>query len=82
MQISTARPSAVLTYLGSASLLRHSEVPLILNLTASTVQSNHTNKVLISTVEQSLRSCIHKRLSMVWKWEITTIDSAEETEIS
>ena len=54
MQISAARPSAVLTYLGSASLLRHSEVPLILNLTASTVQSNHTNKVLISTVEQAL----------------------------
>ena len=31
---------------------------------------------------QKLRTCIHKRLSRVWKWEITTIDSAEETEIS
>ena len=29
-----------------------------------------------------LRTCIHKRLSRVWKWEIMTIVSAEETEIS
>ena len=29
-----------------------------------------------------LRSCIHKRLSKVWKWEILTIASAEEREIS
>ena len=28
------------------------------------------------------RTCIHKRLSKVWTWEITTIDTAEETEIS
>lgn len=54
MQISSAGPSAILTYLGSASLLKHSNVPLILNLTASTIQNNHTNKVLISTVEQAL----------------------------
>ena len=30
----------------------------------------------------SIRSCIHKRLSKVWKWEILTIASAEEREIS
>lgn len=29
-----------------------------------------------------VRTCIHKRLSRVWEWEIATIDSAEETEIS
>ena len=29
-----------------------------------------------------VRSCIHKRLSEVWKWEILTIASAEEREIS
>ena len=29
-----------------------------------------------------VRSCIHKRLSKVWKWEILTIASAEEREIS
>ena len=31
---------------------------------------------------KQLRSCIHKRLSKVWKWEILTIASAEEREIS
>jgi hypothetical protein len=30
----------------------------------------------------NIRSCIHKRLSKVWKWEILTIASAEEREIS
>ena len=29
-----------------------------------------------------VRICIHKRLSKVWEWEIMTIVSAEETEIS
>ena len=29
-----------------------------------------------------LRSCIHNRLSKVWRWEILTIASAEEMEIS
>ena len=32
--------------------------------------------------DPTLRICIHKRLSRVWKWEIMTIDSAEDTEIS
>ena len=32
--------------------------------------------------KEKLRSCIHKRLSKVWKWEILTIASAEEREIS
>ncbi len=27
-----------------------------------------------------VRTCIHKRLNRVWKWEILIIDSAEETE--
>ena len=33
-------------------------------------------------VHSYFRTCIHKRLSRVWKWEIMTIVSAEETEIS
>ena len=36
----------------------------------------------IETGRTKLRSCIHKRLSKVWKWEILTIASAEEREIS
>ena len=31
---------------------------------------------------KSLRTCIHKRLSKVWEWEIMTIVSAEDTVIS
>lgn len=34
------------------------------------------------TIRRILRSCIHKRLSKMWKWEIMTIVSADETEIS
>ena len=30
----------------------------------------------------TLRTCIHKRLSKVWEWEIMTIVSAEDTVIS
>lgn len=30
----------------------------------------------------NVRSCIHNRLSKVWRWEILTIASAEEMEIS
>ena len=37
---------------------------------------------LLRWTPYTLRTCINKRLSRVWKWEITTIDSAEETEIS
>ena len=32
--------------------------------------------------KKSLRTCIHKRLSKVWEWEIMTIVSAEDTVIS
>lgn len=36
----------------------------------------------LETYLHELRSCIHKRLSKVWKWEILTMASADETEIS
>ena len=41
---------------------------------------SHDMRVLIEA--GIVRTCIHKRLSRVWKWEIRTIVSAEETEIS
>ena len=41
---------------------------------------NCERKLFISA--QLLRSCIHKHLSKVWKWEILTIASAEEREIA
>ena len=31
---------------------------------------------------RAVRTCIHKRLSKVWEWEIMTIVSAEDTVIS
>ena len=40
-----------------------------------------TGYARVST-ENQLRTCIHIRLSKVWKWEILAIASAEETEIS
>ena len=39
-------------------------------------------KKRVQRARNALRSCIHKRLSKVWKWEILTIASAEEREIS
>ena len=40
------------------------------------------NKERFRGTDTHVRTCIHKRLSRVWKWEILTIVSAEETEIS
>ena len=53
-QIASAKPSALITYLGAASIAKQYDVPIILNISASTVLSNHTNKVIISSVEQAL----------------------------
>ena len=53
-QIASAKPSALITYLGSASLAKKYDIPIILNISASTVLSNHTNKVIISSVEQAV----------------------------
>ena len=52
------------------------------------IGANGLNPVFVEFINSdtqmidSLRTCIHKRLSKVWTWEITTIDTAEETEIS
>lgn len=53
-QIVSANPSALITYLGSASLAKEYNIPIILNISSSTTLSNHTNKVLISSVEQAV----------------------------
>ena len=37
---------------------------------------------VMCNLSKGIRSCIHKRLSKVWKWEILSIASAEEIEIS
>lgn len=52
-EICSARPNAILGYVGSLSLLSRKsyDIPIILNLTASTERSTHTNKRLITNIE-------------------------------
>ena len=52
--IERAKPDAILCYQGTACLISDYDIPLILNLTASTINSMHTNKVLISSVEHAV----------------------------
>lgn len=52
--IESASPNGVLCYYGTASLITSLSLPLIINISASTVQSHHTNKVLISSVKQAV----------------------------
>lgn len=51
-----ATPSAVLGYVGSLSLLskKSYDIPIILNLTASTKHSTSTNKIFITNVERAI----------------------------
>lgn len=53
-QIESAKPNAIMSFSGSASLLTDCSIPLILNLTASTIQGQHTNKVLVSSVQRAI----------------------------
>lgn len=52
--IESAKPNGILCYYGTASSVSALDVPLIVNVTASTVQSCHTNKVLVSSVQQAI----------------------------
>lgn len=53
--IQLAKPNGILCYEGTASLITAYDIPLIINVTASTMRSAYTNKVLISCVENALR---------------------------
>lgn len=54
IDIQSAKPNGLLCYQGTASSVSAFDVPLIINVTASTVQSFHTKKVLISSVQQAV----------------------------
>jgi len=54
--IQQAVPNGILCYLGTASLIDNYNIPLIYNVTASTINSSHTNTVLVSNVEDALKS--------------------------
>ncbi len=56
LQISKAKPDALLCYKGT--LIRHIsqilEIPIILNISASTIRGQHLRKTLIGSVEESM----------------------------
>lgn len=54
-QIEDSRPSAILAFQGTLNLVDDYSIPIILNLTASTINASHTHKVLVSSVEKALR---------------------------
>jgi len=54
IDIENSMPNGILCYFGTASLISKLDIPLIINISASTVQSHHTKKILISTVQQAV----------------------------
>lgn len=54
-QIEAARPSAILGCKASLSMVISPELPLILNLTASTTTGNHVSKVITGSVLDALK---------------------------
>lgn len=54
-QIENSHPSAILAYQGTLNLVDDYSIPIILNLTASTINASHTHKVLVSSIEKALR---------------------------
>lgn len=53
--IESSGPSAILGYKGSLSLIHSSNIPIILNVTASTTIGNHVSKVVTSSICDALR---------------------------
>ncbi len=54
-QILSARPNAILSYQGTLKSIGDYSMPTILNLTSSTINSCHTNKVLTSSVKNAIK---------------------------
>lgn len=77
-QIETATPNAILTFPGSANAITNSSIPIILNITASTFLGQHTNKVLISSVEYAVSIgadavAVHLNISSQYESEMLKI---------
>lgn len=53
-EIEESAPSAILGYKGSLSLVNSINIPLIMNVTASTIRGNHVSKTIISSVEEAV----------------------------
>lgn len=52
--VTRSKPDAILAYKGTVSLIEDDSISRIINISASTVNSNHTHKVLVSTVKGAL----------------------------
>jgi len=75
--IQSASPNGILCYQGTASLVSDYRIPLIYNVTASTTNSTHTNKVLISNVEDALQcdaSAVAVHLNVSSKYESNMLE--------
>lgn len=73
-ELYSAKPSAILGYVGSLSLLSQKsyDIPIILNLTASTERSTHTNKMLITNIERAIAMgadavAVHINISSIYE---------------
>lgn len=77
-EIESAKPNGILCYYGTASLIKSLEIPLILNITASTVLSNHTRKKLVSTVQQAMTmdaSAVAVHINLSSRYESEMLES-------
>lgn len=77
IDIEGAKPNGILCYYGTASLISKMDIPLIINISASTVQSQHTKKVLISTIKQAVAIdaaavAVHINISSKFESEMLT----------
>ncbi len=73
--IECATPNGVLCYLGTAGLVRNFDIPIIVNISASTIQSKHTRKTLISSVEHAAKMdaaavAVHINISSEYETEM------------
>lgn len=53
-EIEASEPSAILGYKGSLSQVNSTKIPLIMNITASTIRGNHVSKTIISSVKEAI----------------------------
>ena len=73
--IEYAKPNGILCYLGTTGLIGDYAIPIITNISASTVQSNHTRKTLISSVEHAVKMdaaavAVHINISSKYETEM------------
>lgn len=77
-QIETAKPNAILAFSGTLSIIQDYSIPIILNVTASTINSCHTNKVIVSSVEKAVKlgaDAVAVHINLTSKYESKMIEN-------